>query len=212
MAAARRPRLYALLCASLVVHVAVLAVLGLRQPHLRSAPPPPVMEVQVVPYYVLPAPRPPEAARQPTIVERPIRPRRTLRPDETSPVAPLVTPNAPQASRGPWTVAPAVPGAAPPSADLRQALRRGATGCANLALLSREEREACQEKLGAGAKDAPFFQPPMDPRKRQAFDETAAKKEAYQRYKRGNVPPGLTHEPRPSEAPNPFPEVWTPRQ
>jgi hypothetical protein len=79
-------------------------------------------------------------------------------------------------------------------------------------MLSREEREACQERLGAGARDAPFIPPPMDPRKRQAFDETAAKKEAYQRYKRGNVPPGITNEPRPSEAPNPFPEVWTPRR
>lgn len=213
MAAARRSRLYALLGASLLAHVAVLAVLGLRQPHLGSAPPPPVMEVEVVPYYVAPAPRPPDAERQPAIVERPIRPRRTLRPDETSPVAPLVTPNAPTAPRGPWTVAPPVPGASPPaSADLRQALRRGPGGCATPSLLSREEREACQEKLGAGAKDAPFFQPPMDPRKRQAFDEAAAKKEAYQRYKRGNVPPGLSHESRPSEAPNPFPEVWTPRQ
>ena len=211
MAAARRSRLYALLGLSLLAHGVVLAVLGLREPKLNLAPAPPVMEVQVVPYYVLSTPRAPEAERLPPLVERPIRPRRTLRPDETSPVAPLVTPRAPPAS-GPWTLEPAEPGAPAPPADLRQALRRGAAGCANLALLSREEREACEERLGAGAKDAPFFQPPMDPRKRQAFDEAAAKKEAYQRYKRGNVPPGLSHEPRPSEAPNPFPEVWTPRR
>ena len=100
-----------------------------------------------------------------------------------------MTPRAPPAARGPWTLEPAAPGAPAPPADLRQALRRGAAGCANPALLSPEEREACEERLGAGAKDAPFFQPPMDPRKRQAFDEAAAKKEAYQRYKRGNVPP-----------------------
>lgn len=212
MARARRSRLYVLLCASLLVHAAVLTMLGLRRPHLGAAPPPPVAEVQVVPYYVLRAKRPAGAERQPAILERPIRPRRTLRPDETSPVAPLVTPNAPAAPSGPWTVAPAVSGAPTPSPDVRQALRRGAGGCATPGLLTREEREACQEQLGAGAKDAPFFQPPMDPRKRQAFDEAAAKKEAYQRYKQGNVPPGLTHEPRPSEAPNPFPEVWTPRQ
>lgn len=212
MAAARRSRLYALLGVSLLAHAGVLAVLGLREPRLNLAPVPPVMEVQVVPYYVLSTPRAPEAERLPPLVERPIRPRRTLRPDETSPVAPLVTPRAPPAARGPWTLEPAAPGAPAPRADLRQALRRGAAGCANPALLSPEEREACEERLGAGAKDAPFFQPPMDPRKRQAFDEAAAKKEAYQRYKRGNVPPGLSHEPRPSEAPNPFPEVWTPRR
>ncbi|MBP6877283.1 MAG: hypothetical protein KBC34_04615 [Phenylobacterium sp.] len=214
MAAARRSRLYALLGVSLLAHAGILAVLGLREPKLSLAPAPPVMEVQVVPYYVLPTPRRSEAERLPPLAERPIRPRRTLRPDESSPVAPLVTPRAPPpAERGPWTLEQPAPGGAPaPPADLRQALRRGPAGCANPALLSREEREACEERLGAGAKDAPFLQPPMDPRKRQAFDEAAAKKEAYQRYKRGNVPPGITHEPRPSEAPNPFPEVWTPRR
>ena len=212
MAAARRSRLYGLLCASLLAHAAVLTVLGLREPKLRLAPAPPVMEVQVVPYYAPSAARPPEVSRLPPLAERPIRPRRTLRPDETSPVAPLVTPRAPPPPGGPWTLERPEPGVPAPPADLRQALRRGAAGCANPSLLSPEEREACQEKLGAGAKDTPFFQPPMDPRKRQAFDEAAAKKEAYQRYKRGGVPPGITHDPRPSEAPNPFPEVWTPRR
>lgn len=212
MAGVRRSRLYALLGVSLLLHVAVLAALGLREPKLDLAPAPPVMEVQVVPYYVLPTPPALDATRLPPLVERPIQPRRTLRPDETSTVAPLVTPRAPAPPVGPWTLGRPAPGASAPPADLREALRSGAAGCSSPSLLTREEREACQEKLGAGAKDAPFFQPPMDPRKRQAFDEAAAKKEAYQRYKRGNVPPGITHDPRPSEAPNPFPEVWAPRR
>ncbi len=63
MAAARRSRLYALLGVSLLAHAGVLAVLGLREPRLNLAPVPPVMEVQVVPYYVLATPRAPEAER-----------------------------------------------------------------------------------------------------------------------------------------------------
>ena len=124
------------------MHDGVLAVLGLREPRLNLAPAPPVMEVQVVPYYVLSTPRAPEAERLPPLAERPIRPRRTLRPDETSPVAPLVTPRAPPAARGPWTLEPAAPGAPAPPADLRQALRRGAAGCANP-----EEKEYCMSRL-----------------------------------------------------------------
>lgn len=208
----RRARLYVLLGASGFAHVVALGVLALQHPELRQASTPPVMDVQIVPYYIPPR-NESVLGRGPPLVERPIRPRRTLRPDETMPIAPLVTPNAPTRRQGPWAVSPPVAGAsAPPSPDLRQALRKGTFGCSSPALLSREEREACQERLGAGAKDTPFIAPPMDPRKRQAFNEAAAKKEAYQRYKRGNVPPGITYEPRPSEAPNPFPEVWTPRQ
>ena len=79
MAAARRSRLYALLGVSLLAHAGVLAVLGLREPRLNLAPAPPVMEVQVVPYYVLSTPRAPEAERLPPLAERPIRPRQDHR-------------------------------------------------------------------------------------------------------------------------------------
>ena len=48
--------------------VAVLAALGLREPKLDLAPAPPVMEVQVVPYYVLPTPPALDATRLPPLV------------------------------------------------------------------------------------------------------------------------------------------------
>lgn len=212
MGSTRRYRLYVLLGVSGVAHLAALAVLGLQHPELRLAPAPPVMEVEVVPFYALRRPAP-AAERQPSIVERPIRPRRTLRPDETPQVAPLVTPNAPSAAQGPWAVSPPVPGASTPPADLRQALRKGAAGCATPALLSREEREACQERLGAGAKDAPFIEAPIDADKKREFDKAAARNRAKWRQREGPMTAPVPSGPSsPSQAPNPFPEVWTPRQ
>ena len=177
---------------SIAGHVFVLAILTLGRPVSPQSESPPVFEVTVVPRFLPTAddqPRPRETA-----ASRPLRPRRALRPDEDSPVAPLITPTAPVAESdrgaGLQTAAPEPLGPAGASTDLRNALRRGAVGCANPTLLSKAEREACLEKLGAGAKDAPFIPPPMSADKRQAFDEAAAKKEAYQRYKRQNIPPG----------------------
>ncbi|WP_312167143.1 hypothetical protein [Phenylobacterium sp.] len=208
----RRTRLYVLLGVSGLAHVAALGVLALQHPELRQASAPPVMDVQIAPYYV-----PPRAeralGRQPPLVERPIRPRRTLRPDETATIAPLVTPNAPAPPEGPWAVSPPAAGVpAPPSSDLRQALRRGTVGCGAPDLLSREEREACQERLGAGAKDAPFIAPPIAADKRQEFDRAAARNRAKWRERESPMPAPVPSGPSsPSQAPNPFPEVWTPR-
>lgn len=213
MGARSRTRLYVLLGVSGLAHVAALGFLALQHPQLRQASAPPVMDVEIVPYYI-----PPRAeralGRQPPLADRPIRPRRTLRPDETTSVAPLVTPNTPARPEGPWAVSPPVAGApAPPSADLRQALRRGTVGCGNLTLLSREEREACQEKLGAGAKDAPFIAPPIGADKRREFDKAAARNRAKWRAREGPMSAPVPSGPSsPSQAPNPFPEVWTPRQ
>ena len=183
-----RRRLTIVLAASGVAHLGMFALLALKPPQLGLAEPPPIFEVEVVPF-VMP-PRQDHAAPARSLASRPLRPRRTLRPDETTTVAPLVTRQAP-ASNEEAGLLP-VPSPAPPGAstDLRNALRRGAVGCANPTLLSKAEREACLEELGAGAKDAPFIPPPMSADKRQAFDEAAAKKEAYQRYKRQNIPPG----------------------
>lgn len=208
-----RTRQYVLLGLSGLAHVAAFGVLALQHPELRQASAPPVMDVQIVPYYIPPRAAP-ALGRQPPLADRPIRPRRTLRPDETTPVAPLVTPNALARPEGPWAVSPPVPGApAPPPADLRQALRRGAVGCGNLALLSREEREACQEKLGAGAKDAPFIAAPIAADKKGEFDKAAARNRAKWRQREGAMSAPVPSGPSsPSQAPNPFPEVWTPRQ
>lgn len=178
---------------SIAGHAGVLAILATAQPQLRQVESPPVFEVTVAPRFLTTAEDRPVPRE--TAANRPLRPRRALRPDETSEVAPLITRNAPASTLRGDTVAPSVAPESGPTAEaspdlLRNALRRGAVGCANPTLLSKAEREACLEKLGAGAKDAPFIEPPMSREKRAAFDEAAAKKQAYRRYKGQNIPPG----------------------
>lgn len=208
-------RIGAIVAVSILLHAGMAALLALGRPELRLAAPPPVMEVQVVPYF-RPAHAQPRRPQEP-LAAQPIRPRRAvLRPkEEQSTVAPLVTRQAPPpTASGPWAVAPPIAGSpAPPSADLRQALRRGPAGCANPSLLSKAEREACLEKLGAGAKDAPYIPPPIAADKLKEWDKAAAAKRAKWRAREAPMPQAVPQGPSsPSQAPNPFPEVWTPRQ
>lgn len=198
---------------SVLVHGAVLTLLALSHPHLRIAPPPAVVEVEIVPYY-LPSLQRPQRPSEP-LAAQPIRPRRSLlRPDEERTVPPLVTPTAPpqRPAEGPWAVSPPVMGAPAPSPhDVRRALRSGAVGCANLALLSKAEREACEEKFGAGAKDAPFIPPPIAADKLNDWERAAARKRAKWREREAPMPQPVPSGPSsPNQAPNPFPEVWTP--
>jgi hypothetical protein len=198
--------------ASVAAHAGVLALLALNAPNLNMrAVPPDVFEVTVVPRY-LPREKLREERRE-TVQARPLIPRRVLRPDEPLPVAPLITPNAPAAARpadqgSAFHPAPNPPG---PKDQLRNALRSGAPGCANAdsVILNKAERENCLERLGKGAKDAPFIEPPMSRDKRRAFDEAAAKKKAYRDYKEGNLPPGVTQKdggPQMRE----LPPIWPP--
>lgn len=198
---------------SLLVHGVALTLLAFSHPQLRLAQPAPIVEVEIVPYF-LPGPRREEIQTQP-LAAQPIRPRRSLlRPDEERTVAPLVTRAAPpqKPAEGPWAVAPPVAGAPAPSPpDLRRALRSGTVGCANLSLLSKAEREACQEKLGAGAKDAPYIPPPIAADKLGDWEAAAARKRAKWREREAPMPHPVPSGPSsPSQAPNPFPEVWTP--
>lgn len=190
--------------ASVGLHVAALGLLALHRDDPTPLPVPPVMEVSIVPAYIVRPQAPPAA-----VANRPIQPRQAARPlDEDRTVAPLRLPPAPS---------PVLPPAPPPAvnAQVRNALRGGAVGCANPSLLSRDERVACEEKLGRGAKNAPFYEPPMDADKRSAFAAAAARKEAYRKYKEGNVPPGtgvgdgLTGGGPQMKA---LPEVWTHRR
>lgn len=172
--------------ASVAAHAGVLVLLAVNAPQLRTqAPPDEVFEVTVLPRYV-PREMLPEERRQ-AVQARPLTPRRLQRPDEPLPVAPLVTPNAPAPVMTPGLVDPRLtaPAAQP------NALRRSVVGCANPSLLDKAEREACLDRLGAGAKDAPFIEPPMSRDKRRAFDEAAARKERMREYKAAPVPPGL---------------------
>lgn len=92
-------------------------------------------------------------------------------PGEGAAAAPAPSP-APLATAGNGGAGVAVAGAA----DLSAALRHGVLGCANLASLGRTEREACEEKLGAGAKLAPVLSQGRDPRIQAYYDAVAKAK------------------------------------
>lgn len=212
MKATARQRLALLVAASAGAHLGVLSLLALVRPHLHEAAAPPVMNVEIVPLYIPQRMR--EAPPPRSLAAQPIRPRRALRPDERSDVAPLVTPNAapPAAASGPWALGPPAPGSAQAPPDLRNALRRGSAGCATPQLLNKDERAACQERLGRGAKDAPFIPPPIAADKQSEWDAVAARKRAKWKEREGSVSAPIPSGPSsPSQAPNPFPEVWTPR-
>jgi len=190
-----------------LAHLGVLVLLAIAHPTLRQAQAPPVFEVQVVPLYA-----PSQRSEQPApkrLIDQPIRPRRALRLQEDLSVAPLVTQLAPGRPAAPPAPAVALPSpAAPATPALSGALRLSPVGCANPHLLTKAERDRCLERLGAGAKDAPYYEPPMSRDKRKAFDEAAARKQAYRKYKEANLPTGVS--PGGLEM-RPLPEVWTPR-
>lgn len=178
----------AVLLVSAAAHVAVLAALAASR---GAAPepmaPPPVMQVDLVPAYVLPArPRPrPEMAKRPQASPRAPSPRLARRPAEEAPIAPLVLPQAPSAR-------PPGPGAL--DTGVREALRGGALGCANPDALGLDARARarCLERLGAGARETPFIPAPLSRDKQAEFDKAAARKAADRKYREAPIPPGLS--------------------
>jgi len=193
MQTARRRRTSWAIGASVIAHAAVLVVLALQSPMLRTLPeqagPPPA----IIPILLMPRTPPATAGRPspPTPIRLHRRPQRFIPPDApTAPIAPPAPPAAPAAAPprpGPVVVHPA-PLPAGPTGDVRTALRQGAPGCANaLAVgLNRAERDLCEEKFGKGAKDAPFYAPglAMTADKKALLDQQAADREADYRYKR----------------------------
>ncbi|MFZ5667885.1 MAG: hypothetical protein ACOY4K_00145 [Pseudomonadota bacterium] len=192
-----RARQAAIVAASLAFHGLALVLLGLTQPRLREVflSDPEAVQVELL------RPEPAEAASH--------RARAAAPPP--SPVAPRqVAPDAPPARVAPLPLAPAPPagadadggtGARPhpapyPARDrgaLKRALRGSAVGCGNRDAvgLTLREREACDEAMGAGAAQARFIDPPIDPAKRRGFDATAARKAEARRRKEAPVPPGI---------------------
>lgn len=188
---------------SAVGHVAFLIILGLSSPTVReifvddSPPPPPVVVELYRP------PPPPREAR-----------RTAVRSPAPSPARPrFVAPQAPPAAVAPLPMAPVQKAPAPPAAtpprtgggsgtaiwpdrpegELREALRRSVVGCANgeAVGLTRRERERCNERLGEGAKDAPFIPAPMAAAKRAGFDAAAAAKTRKREWRERAVPVGI---------------------
>ncbi|HVI30476.1 hypothetical protein [Phenylobacterium sp.] len=188
MGAAKRRRTTIAIGLSGAAHVAVLTLVALHAPILQtppmvSGPPEPIIPVLIMP----PRPPPVPGAAAPAPIRLHRRPQRFNLDD--LPLAPLpVPPEEPRAAapapgagerRGGFHPAPLPEG---PKDQVRAVLRRSDVGCANTTAvgLNRREREECDERLGKGAKDAPFIHPGlgMSRAKRAELDAAAAAREA----------------------------------
>ncbi len=197
MASRARPRRVAIVAASLVGHGLVLVLLG-----LTARPPPPVQmsEPDVVPLDIWMPTRIPVRRSAPTgaqAMASPLSPRRA-RPMVPSSDAPTLSLPVPAGPTGPAPESAAGAHPAPlPSPDqdgLRRALRGSPVGCSNRDVvgLTRREREACDDAYARGRAGDPFIEPPMDARKRAAFDAEAARKERIRKRKEAPPPHGIT--------------------
>jgi hypothetical protein len=193
----------AILVASAAGHGLLLAVVGLHVPQWRERPfidEPPEMVVDL--FRPPPPPRAlkPDGRPSPEPRASPVRPRPVAAPRPSAvpplPLAPVPAPVPPApAARAGGGAGGAVAGqgAAQPGGDLRGALRGSTVGCANRSAvgLNRREVEGCDEKLGAGARDALFIPAPMDARKRDRFDARAAGKARDRAWREAPVPSGI---------------------
>lgn len=183
MRPAGRGRTYNAVAISVVAHIVVLAAMALhvprlKAPEIRTGPPQPI-----IPVLILPRVPPPEAGGPPAPIRLHRRPLRHAPAD--LPVAPLIAPEPepqPRADRPPEPARTITPD--PLAQNARQALR-GLVGCSNLAALTREERERCEEQLARGGRDAPFPGLGLDREDTSEFGRAAARREAAYRYKRG---------------------------
>jgi hypothetical protein len=75
---------------------------------------------------------------------------------------------------------------------LRQAARKSACGEADIVRLTKAEREACAEALGARHKNEPALYAAIDPEKKAAFDGDCKRDDEWCLYRTGKGPyPGL---------------------
>lgn len=162
----RRRRIAPIAVLSLALHTVVLVWLARpTAPNLRaSSPDIPLMSVELLR---------PARAKPPT--ERTAA--RLAVPQAFAPAPPVVATQSPSLPASP--VAPAEAGAIPATispgvaGNLRAALRAGA-GCPEGTSRSREEREACAERLGQLRAGAPSYNAPMDGGKRAYYDAVVA--------------------------------------
>ena len=199
MTTARRRRTISAIALSAVVHAAVLTVLWVQRPSLPADLEPAGPPEAIIPVLILPrAPPPAAGAAAPAPIRLHRRSQRFAA--EPPPIAPLPVPE-PKAAPPP-AQAPAPPSPLPPpplTREVRTALRLGPVGCANADALnlSRAEREACEEKFAAGARDAPYIAPPLAASKRAELQAAAARKDALMRAR--ETPLGTGNTPRTPE-------------
>ncbi|MCR5880782.1 hypothetical protein [Phenylobacterium sp. J367] len=182
----------AAIAVSVAFHLGVLALLALHAPKLAPpAPEPGGPPVPIIPLLLSPRALPENAEGGRSGAIR-LHRRRVRDRDLPAHVRPLVTPAA-EAAPAPADT-PAASPAAPdePARKLGEALDltrvlRSRVGCASPDLLTREEREACDRRLAAGAKDAPYLGAGIERDKARALDASAARKAADVRYR--DAPP-----------------------
>jgi hypothetical protein len=192
----------AVFCGSLLLHVAILAVLGwpvMTRFQDRSNDEDAIsvtLERELVPR------RPtPETVASPdrAAATLPVQPRapRLVAPAWVRPlgVAPVQGPPAPPNRETGAHPAPLPEG---PRGDLRTALRGSAAGCANADAvgLNRREQEHCDEKFGAVARNAPVYDAPMDTAKRRGFDQQAIRQEMARAQREAPMGVGVDHRSR----------------
>lgn len=196
----RRPRRQGAQRRRLAIGAASLAFHGLLGwALLKAIPTPPILvEPRSVVLQLLVADQPRLAQRSVASSPRttPLHP-----PPPRPPPPPLVSPLAPS----PGSPAPAAPSAivAPPGFTARgsltgggEALRQAArqSGCteADIVKLTKAERDACAEALGAKHKNGPALYAAIDPDKKATFDGDCKKDDDWCLYRTGKGPyPGL---------------------
>lgn len=179
-----RGRRIGAVAASVIAHAILLAILAFQAPVIfmpseDTGPP-----QAIIPVLLTPRIPPSRAGGKPA----PIRLHRRPQPFVTPPpIAPLPAPRAETGAApkaGPVAIHPA-PLPEGPTADIRAALRVSPVGCANAEAvhLTKAERDLCNERLGKGAKTAPFLGLGLPADKQSAFDRIAARKDADRRYR-----------------------------
>ena len=211
--AARKTRLRngAVLVGSLMLHAVLLAALGWPVgPRFEDRSNDEdaltvTLERSTVPRRATP---PTAASLDRAAAASPLRPRepRRVAPSSVTPlgVAPVPAPGPPAPRATGVHPAPLPEG---PRGDLKAALRGSAAGCANAEAvgLNRRELEHCDEKFGARARNAPVYDAPMDPRKRNAFEQQAIRQQ-MERAQR-EAPMGVGVDPRSREGPGTMKEI-----
>lgn len=183
------------MAASVAAHGTVLTLIALHAPRLKVPPPVSGPPEAIIPVLIMPRTPPPSAASGGR--PQPIRLHRRPQPfvADDLPVAPLVAPEtesrapAPATASGPRTIAGTPPEDAL-SANARKALR-GRLGCSNAVLLnlSRAEREACENQLAQGAKEADFLGTGIEAEKAKGLAAAAFRKDRDRNYRLA-TPPG----------------------
>lgn len=159
-------------------------------------------------------PEPPTLVEPRSIVVQllaPARPRPPERQNAARPLAPALIPVPTSRALPPPIVAPASPSPLAPSGAivappgftargaltgggeaLRQAVRKSGCTQADIVKLTKAEREACAEALGAKNKNGPALYAAIDPDKKAAFDGDCKKDDDWCLYRAGKGPyPGL---------------------